>query len=61
MTASSSLIASARESLDRWDRAFAALKRRDFDEYDRITGFKMPEHSSTRDGSCANNALPTVK
>jgi hypothetical protein len=33
-------------ALDRWDRAWAALKRRDYAEYDRITGFKMPEEKS---------------
>ena len=35
-------IAQLREDWDRWDLAWAALDRRDYPEFDRITGFQMP-------------------
>ena len=31
-----------RDAEARWDQAWAALNRRDYSEYDRLTGFTMP-------------------
>jgi hypothetical protein len=45
-------------ALDRWDRAFDALKRRDYAAYDEITGFKP---DSPQEAGAGIETRPGVK